>query len=182
MRLSNSISCSRKRLAAQLDWEIGRRRQKTIVKKDYSRDPAGYARDVLKMEPWSTQVKIMEALCHPPYMITAPSANNQGKTCCAAMIVNWFYDSFPENSGAITTAPSAEHITNVLWGEVRTQRARAGLAGFETRAAAPLLQTSPTHYAKGIATDRGERLKGRHLEYMLFIIDEAVGVKAWVYD
>lgn len=145
-------------------------------------DPVEYAREVLGITLTDKQAEICRALREQPWRVLVTSGNNLGKTHLAAVLVCWWFDTFRENSAVITTAPSAQHIRSVLWGYIRTFRARKGLPGFQSRAVDPELRDAPDHYAVGLSTDKEERLKGRHFRHMLFIIDESVGVDAWVFQ
>ena len=149
---------------------VSKKRQ-TLTK--YRDDPVAYAHDVLKITTlWPKQIEILESLRRPPFRTLALSSHNIGKTFVAAVAVSWWYDT-RNPCGVITTASSGEHVKGVLWKEVRVQRARAGLGIF-----GDYLHDSPDHYARGIATDIGESFQGRHDLEMLFIVDEAPGVKS----
>lgn len=138
----------------------------------YRTDPCSYAREELRVKWWDVQKQIAEALLKPPYRVAVQAAHSVGKTHLAAGLVNWWYDSHNPGS-VITTAPTAEHVKNILWKEVRLQRkGRPGFSGPKT----PELTDSPDHYAVGLTTAKGESFQGRHDASMLFIIDEAVGV------
>lgn len=43
-------------------------------------------------------------------------------------------------------------------------------------------EISSTWFARGICTDKGERFRGEHAEYMLIIVDEANGVPSFVHE
>jgi hypothetical protein len=95
----------------------------------------------------------------------------------AAALISWWYDTF-DPGAVLTTAPTATHVRDVLWREVRLQRRGLGFPG----AVAPELRTAPDHYAKGITARKGEAFTGRHQERMLFVIDEAVGVEPLFWE
>lgn len=139
----------------------------------YPHDPVGYARDVLGIELWSMQQKIARSVLTPPYRTLVKSAHSVGKTHLAAVLVNWFYDSF--NPGVtITTAPIKRDVVDLLWAQIRSQRARAGLGDLLPKA--PEMASSVDHYAKGYTAAKGESFQGRHPERGLFLFDEACGV------
>jgi hypothetical protein len=139
----------------------------------YRLDPVGYAKNVLGVRWWGVQEEIARALLEPPYKVLVQAAHSVGKTFLAAGLVNWWYDTRDPGS-VITTAPTREHVCDVLWKEVRLQRgARGGFAG----PAMPELRSAPDHYAVGLSTQKGESFQGRHDREMLFVFDEAVGVE-----
>jgi hypothetical protein len=147
----------------------------------YPGDPVAYARNVLGVTLSPDQETILKHLLIPPCRVMVPSAHDTGKTFCAAVATNWWYDSF--NPGVvITTAPTKRDVEDLLWAEVRMQRQRAGLPLDFIGPSAPEMRTSEDHYAKGFTAVKGESFAGRHRERMLFIKDEATGVDSiyWI--
>jgi hypothetical protein len=138
----------------------------------YLRDPVAYAREVLHVEPWQKQREVMEDLLKPPYRIWVRSCHNVGKTHLAALVVNWFYDTFRDSCAILTTAPTERDIIDLLWREIRVMRGRAGLGGF-VGPKEPTLYDHPDHYAKGFPSKNF--FVGRHVKHMLFVLDEAPG-------
>src|SRR5262245_11699669 len=112
-------------------------------------DPVDYARHVLKVDLWSVQVDIARALRRPPYKVLVKSAHSLGKTFLAAVLVSWWFDTYPDNSAVITTAPTARDVRDLLWREVRVLRGRVGLGYFRGNHA-PELWENDNHFAKGI--------------------------------
>src|ERR1700684_3334771 len=89
----------------------------------YVRDPIGYFKEVLKVTPTDQQNLILDAL---PGRVKINSGHSIGKSFVCAGILSWWYDT--RNPGVIiSTAPTARDITDILWTEVRLQRARAEL-------------------------------------------------------
>src|SRR5262249_29682351 len=107
------------------------------------------------------------------------SAHSLGKTFLAAVLVNWWYDSFPDGV-VITTAPTARDVCDLLWTEVRLLRRNAvrPLSWDFVGERAPEMRTSDDHYAKGYTSNTGESFQGRHRARMLFIFDEDEGIEA----
>lgn len=149
----------------------------------YKNDPVGYARDVLGIKTlWSAQEEVLR-LCAQP-----KSADWSGKLALGAgigtgktfviggVLVNWFFDCF--ESITATTAPSQTSVVDLLWKEVRIQRGNAdpkwgiGPKDF-IGPQAPEMRRSPAWWAKGYVAAKGENFKGRHVENMLFVFEEA---------
>lgn len=153
------------------------RRTKADLQK-YRYDPAGYARDILKVKWWSKQVEIAEALCKPPYRVLVKASHSVGKSHLAGGLVNWWYDT--RNPGVcLTTAPTARQVRDVLWKEVRRQRrARPGFPGPKI----PRLEDSADHFAHGFTARDATAFQGQHEAAVLLIFDEAVGVGAEFWD
>jgi hypothetical protein len=143
----------------------------------YPGDPAGYAANVLGVTLTPDQEAIARAVLEPPFKVKVPSGHNVGKTMLAAVLVNWWYDSF-DPGVVITTAPTERDVVDLLWAEIRRLRARApaGLAQDFIGPRAPEMRTSDTHWAKGYTARKGESFQGRHHGRMLFVFDEDEGV------
>ncbi len=142
----------------------------------YRGDPVGYAENVLRIAfIWEQQKEIARALMQPPYKVMVKAGHSVGKTFLASWIVNYWYDCY-DPGVAITTAPTKRDVEDLLWKEVRLQRARVGLDNDFIGPSAPEMRSSPDHYAKGFTARKGESFQGRHDPRMLFVFDEAIGV------
>lgn len=117
--------------------------------------------------------------------ISIDAGHNVGKTFVLAAIVSHFFDSFVPSIG-YCFAPSDEQINDLLFKEIRTQRAGKGLPG-TVLDGKPRINLSANHFVRGKATNNDnntgtERAQGQHGEYLIFVIDEAEGVPSFVYD
>jgi hypothetical protein len=130
---------------------------------------------VLRQSITPSQRAVVTLMQKPPYRVLCKSANKEGKTFLAACLTSWHYDCFTP-SLTITTAPTREHVCDVLWKELRVLRANAGLGGF-VGAEKPEMKSAPDHLAKGLTAAKGEAYHGRHQRRMLFIMDEAVAIE-----
>lgn len=143
----------------------------------YPGEPVKYAERILKIKTLTDDQKnALEHLYKPPRRVLMPSAHDVGKTFLAAVAVNHWYDSYPDDGVALTTAPTERDVVDLLWTEVRIQRYRAELPSDFIGARAPEMRTSDTHYAKGYTARKGESFQGRHRKRMLFVFDEANGI------
>lgn len=118
----------------------------------------------------------MRALVRPPYRVMIKSGHTLGKTFCAALIVNWFYDTYDPGL-TISTAPTQTAVEDLLWKEIRMQRLMAGLESDFIGPSAPEMKSSPDHYAKGLTANKPEGFVGRHDQNMLFVFDESSGIE-----
>ncbi len=116
----------------------------------------------------------MQAVLEPPYRVLVPSGHDVGKTFAGAVLVSWWFDS-RNPSVCLTTAPKLEQVKDLLWKEIRSQRARAGLGGFSGPKSLRL-ESSPRHFAKGVTANTQAGFQGQHEESVLVVIDEAEGV------
>ena len=150
----------------------------------YASDPVGYASEVLGVRLWPKQEEIARLLLEPPYRVLVKASHSTGKTFVSAVLTNWWYDT-RDPGCVITTAPTARDVRDLLWTEIRLQRAAApplangaSLPSDFAGDAAPEMRTGPDHFAKGFTARKGESFQGRHRRRMLFVFDEAVGVDA----
>lgn len=90
----------------------------------YRQDPIGYFRDILGVEPWSVQRRVLESVRDNP-RTSWKSGHRVSKSNTAAGSGLWFYGSF-EDARVIMTAPTAHQIDDILWREAKMMRKRAG--------------------------------------------------------
>lgn len=116
--------------------------------------------------------------------IRVEAGHTVGKTCVAAGMVSHFFDTCTP-SITYAFAPSHQQINDLLFKEIRLQRAGTGLPGrvLET----PEMKLGPGHFVKGRATNNAhgkgsERVQGQHGKYLLFVLDEAEGIPDFVFD
>lgn len=152
----------------------------------YRYDALGYFRDVLKAKYLSdAQIHLLGLIGRPSdedwhRKIAVGASVNYGKSFLGGGITNWYYDAWGPCIVA-TTAPSQQSVVDLLWKEVRLQRGRAdnrwhiGPQDF-IGPQAPSMRRAPDWWAKGYVAAKGENFKGRHVENMCFIFDEAVGL------
>lgn len=138
------------------------------------------------------RVKSVEATgIEPTVAIEVPDGNTfltsfyEHNTFCGAALVSHFFDSF--KPGIIYCfAPAWDQINDLLFKEVRKQRAGKGLPG-KVLDGEPRITHEPDHFVTGKATNNSnntgtERTHGQHEEYLMFVIDEAEGVPTFVFD
>lgn len=148
------------------------RNKNGVLANAYVGDPVGYAENVLEVRLTPDQENILKCLLTPPYKVLVPSANNTGKSFIAAVATNFWADSY-DPGVVLTTAPTRRDVQDLLWGEIRLQRSRAGLPAPFIGPRAPEMFWSDQHYCKGFTARHGEMFRGRHKERMLFIFDES---------
>ena len=142
----------------------------------YARDPVGFARDVLKIEPTPDQAAIAEALLQPPYRVMVKAGHNVGKSFLMAWVVVWWYYTRPISTVTTTSGGNFQSVCDIVWGEVRLLMQRAKLPDTFIGPVAPIMRTSPDHWAKGMNAATGEGFQGRHRANAGFGFDEAEGV------
>src|SRR5471032_82156 len=71
----------------------------------YQKAPIRYMREVLGVDPWAKQQEIARLLLTPPYKVLGKACHGVGKTHANACLTSWWFDTHPEDSAVITTAP-----------------------------------------------------------------------------
>ena len=140
---------------------------------------SGSLRNELHGEPWEKQKEILNAV-RDHSRVAVRSCNGSGKTYIAAHTVLWWLKSFPD-SLVITTAPTAHQVRDVLWREIRRvyHRREDFIGGKLLRTT---LELDDKHYAQGLSTDTPERFQGFHEGHILFVVDEASGVREGIFE
>ncbi len=149
----------------------------------YQSDPCGYACDILKVSLTDEQSQMLESVRDNRY--TAAKASHAiGKTFCAAILVNWWYDCWDSHIAYIT-APTWSQALDLTFKQTKRFRRELNLSGriLET---GKILDENKTkelsHYVKAINAERGEGFQGEHSAPILIILEEAVGVPKYIWE
>ena len=142
-------------------------------------DPVKFAIDWLNEKPWQKQRQILRAL-KLNRQVAVRSCNASGKTYTAALAVIWWLMAH-EEALVITTAPSERQVKNTLWREIREiwERNKELIGGKLNQTT---LELSNKRIAYGFSTNTAERFQGFHSQNVLIIVDEASGVREFVYE
>jgi phage terminase large subunit len=90
----------------------------------YRHDPVGFAHDILGIEPWDAQVRILEAIRDHP-RVAVKSGQKTGKSNSIAIAGLWLYCSFPD-AQVVLTSTTARQVDRILWRELSKLKARGG--------------------------------------------------------
>lgn len=145
----------------------------------WASDPAGFVKNRLGARLWDAQVEILEAV-RDHVRVAVRSCNGSGKTYVAAHVVLWWLMAFPE-SMVITTAPTEHQVREVLWREIR-RAYRGNEELIEGKLTRTTLELGDKHYAHGISTNEPERFQGFHEGNILFVVDEASGMREDIFE
>ncbi len=144
-------------------------------------DPVWFAREMLGHDLWPVSEAILRALSKPRARVAVRGCHASSKTFSAAEAVLWT----PYAGGiAITTAPTASQVNQMVWSEVHIMypKARVPLGGELLKTA--VFRIAPDLYSLGRSTDKGVNFQGFHARengFMLIVLDEAPGVEPSVY-
>lgn len=165
----------------------------------YQRDLLGYAERECGFTPWAgvdddegqleffqaVQQSVADQLDGRPavHEFSIKSCHGVGKTKGCSILVNWFFDAFPQ-SVTITSAPSDDQVRTLLWKDIRSSRPLWGRR--HLKPADPFMSRGDGWFAMGrVTNDAGgtgtARFHGQHAKFMLFVFDEADGVPEFAY-
>lgn len=152
---------------------------------NYALDPARWAVERAGIHPWSKQVEVMESVRDNP-RTAVQSCHSTGKTYISASIVGWWVDAHPPGEAfVLTTAPTGDQVTALLWREINRLHGKAGLPGRtnltqwylpnETGEELVAFGRKPSEYSEAA-------FQGFHAKYILVVKDEASGVPAPLWN
>lgn len=171
----------------------------------YQRDPVGFARNILGIQPWSRQCEGLEAV-RDHDRVAMVSGHKIGKSTMAAILALWWFAGW-EDARCIMSSTTSRQVDQILWREIRMLRARSGRC-LDCKAADPYghMIPVPCPHSAVLDGDQGELartglksrtdfreivgftareaeavagISGRHL---LYIIDEASGVPDMIFE
>lgn len=90
----------------------------------YRDDPVGFARDILGVDPWSGQIKILEAI-RDHKRVAVRSGHKVSKSHSAAILAQWFCCSWPD-ARVVMSSTTSRQVDAILWLEVSKLIARGG--------------------------------------------------------
>lgn len=175
----------------------------------YRQDPVSFFREVLGIEPWSEQVKALEAL-RDHDRVAWKSGRRVSKSNTVGGAPLWWYSSDETlQARVIVTAPTARQVDAIIWRELSMLRAKAGRCitckeqdPFGRRITAPcphsaliggeigeLARTGLRAKVEGdfrevvgFTARTGEAFQGYAGPDMLFLADEASGIGQAIFD
>lgn len=144
----------------------------------WQKNPVQYFREVLQFTPDEWQEEAANDLANFP-QVAIKSGQGVGKTGFEAASALWFLTCF-ENSRVVATAPTRQQLHDVLWSEIAKWQENSPLLR-------EILKWTKTYvYMKGSeqrwfavarVASKPENMQGFHEDSMLFIVDEASGVR-----
>jgi phage terminase large subunit len=149
----------------------------------YAEHPVEFVEDIIKAKPDPKQADILRSVAGNP-MTSVRSGHGVGKSTVEAWTIIWFMCTrpFPKIP---CTAPTQHQLFDILWAEV-SKWIRNNPALFRE-----LIWTKEKVYMRGYPEEwfavartasKPDALQGFHAEDLLFIIDEASGVKDNIFE
>lgn len=147
----------------------------------WRQDPVHWATDRAKVEVWSKQREILQAVRDHP-KVAIKSCHSAGKSFTMGLLCCWWVDAHPAGEArVISTAPTSKQVDAVLWNEINQHHERLGLPGHTNKREwylgkflAALGRKPPDHVEAAF--------QGLHARYLLVIFDEAYGIPKHLWD
>lgn len=144
-------------------------------------DPIGWAVQRARVEVWSKQREILEAVRDEP-RVAIRSCHSAGKSFTMGLLTCWWLDAFPIGEArVISTAPTSKQVDAVLWNEINGHHGRLGLRGHTNKREwyfgkflAGLGRKPPDHVEAAF--------QGLHARFLLVLLDEAYGIPKHLWD
>lgn len=173
------------KLLAIAESYVKSKEDRTLVKADFSayvNDPVGFFRDVLKIDLWSRQAEIANALVAHE-RVAAKTGHKIGKSLMAAGLCLWWACTRPD-ALVIITAPGYDQVKDIIWMELGKlhRRIRDHVGGAMPLDPSTGLRLRNGSQIKGLATNTPERVAGRSGQSVLVIVDEASGYPDMLWE
>ncbi len=152
----------------------------------YQTHPVEFCRDVISFEPTDQQIQLIFAINNPGAWVSTKSGHGTGKTSTIACLGLWFISVFADAKVPVTH-PSKEQLKSTLWPEIRKWHNRM-IPSFrdelEINSEKVFVKKRPDTFiqARTAKQDNPDALQGFHAEHLLFLIDEASGVAAKIFE
>lgn len=149
----------------------------------YATHPVEFVEDIIGVKPDAEQAKILQSVADNP-MTSVRSGHGVGKSAVEAWVAIWFLSTrpFPKIP---CTAPTQHQLFDILWAEIsKWLRNSPGLQN-------EIIWTKEKVYLKGYPEEwfavartatKPDALQGFHADDVLYIIDEASGVKDEIFE
>jgi len=140
-------------------------------------------RDFLKIDPWSKQVEIANAL-FTHHKVVVRSGNGVGKSWISAALTLTFLANFWP-SKVVVTAPTFKQVKEIIWEEINDMYRSSLMPQFIGGEMLTMsYKIKDNHYAVGFTTreNRVEDFQGYHSENILVIFEESPGISEIIYQ
>lgn len=148
----------------------------------YSKHPVQFAEDVIKARPDPNQAKILQSVADHQ-MTSVRSGHGIGKSAVEAWCVIWFMCTRPYPK-IPCTAPTQHQLYDILWSEIY-KWIRNGDLGNDliwTKEKLYMAGHPEEWFAVARTASKPDALQGFHADQVLYVIDEASGVKDAIFE
>lgn len=149
----------------------------------YAEHPVHFVEDLIGVTPDERQAEILNSVADNP-MTSVRSGHGVGKSAVEAWAIIWFMATRPFPKIACT-APTQHQLFDILWAEVSKWLRHSPALAREyewTREKVYLKGYPEEWFAVARTATKPDALQGFHAENILYIIDEASGVKDIIFE
>jgi hypothetical protein len=174
--MSNQITDTRLDKLYRDAGEVLERHERAGLTRDltkYADDPVGFAREILKANPWGKQIEIMEAVLRDP-RVSVRGGVGVGKDWTAAALALWW--AYCRGGLAIITAASQRQVREILFQKEIRRLFNAGRLPGEMLEGA-VRPPDRVGGVIGFTSTSIDRLTGYHGAAVLGILSEAQGLE-----
>lgn len=148
----------------------------------YINEPNDFVRDIIRAEPDSWQVEALNNLAHNP-RLAIRAGHGVGKTTFESWAVIWFMCTRPF-AKVPCTAPTRQQLNDILWSEVQKWISQSFVKDYLewTKTKISMKGHEGRWFATARTATKPENMAGFHDEHLLFVVDEASGVKDPIFE
>jgi len=165
----------------------------------YRDDPVAFCREVVGIEPWQKQIEVIEAI-RDNKRVAVKAGRKVSKSCTATLIALWWFTTW-EDAIVVAISTTGDQLKKVIWRELtrmhtRSQRPirpddpalrmNSSLTTKPIDGTVSLLPANGLHcgdrLVAGSAARDGVAAQGVSGPHMLYIIDEASGIRKEIID
>lgn len=147
----------------------------------YKDRPVEFTKDIIKATPDDIQADILNSVAQKP-MTSVRSGHGIGKSASLSWLVIWFICTrpFPKIP---CTAPTKHQLHDILWAEIAKWLTPTLKTEIEWTQEKLYMKAYPENwFAVPRTATQPDALQGFHAEHILYIIDEASGVKDSTFE
>lgn len=148
----------------------------------YAKHPVEFARDCINAQPDKNQAKILQSVADNQ-MTSVRSGHGIGKSAVEAWTVIWFMCTRPFPK-VPCTAPTQHQLYDILWSEIYKWIRSGNLENdlIWTKEKLYMAGHPEEWFAVARTASNPDALQGFHADNVLYIIDEASGVKDSIFE
>lgn len=147
----------------------------------YKDRPVEFVKDIIGATPDDIQGDILTSVAENQ-LTSVRSGHGIGKSALQSWLIYWFMCTrpFPKIP---CTAPTKHQLHDILWAEVAKWRTKAIQSEIEWTQEKLYMKSNPENwFAVPRTATQPDALQGFHADHLLYIIDEASGVKDVVFE
>ena len=149
----------------------------------YADNPVDFVEDIIRAKPDSNQRAILNSVAQYP-MTSVRSGHGIGKSAVESWLAIWFLTTRPYPK-IPCTAPTQHQLWDILWAEIaKWLRSNPALSQelIWTKEKVYMKGHPEEWFAVGRTASKPDALQGFHAEHVLYIIDEASGVRDEIFE